>query len=331
MNWRMLICLLPGLLSCLSDPELPTCAEFEFGTDNCGTPCEVYCELMLSDCSEVYATEGRCMNDCANEPVTPFVNGTLGDESGNSLACRISYALESQCEQAGLRDSRACASASCTDYCDLMIANCNGAYPSVDNCMAVCETLPRGTLGVDANTVECRFGYAEATATDPTQCDAASVAGGNVCGDPCEVYCDTVELNCAAPNTLYADRATCLSTCNLLDTDGGFADWDFSVEVDTLQCRIYHAGPPAALEPASHCNHARVYNSIHCGNDPNAATPAADWPCNTYCDLVMEHCSGLYPDEDTCLSACAQLPEVVGADPAKGPAIYPVSSLDCPM
>ncbi len=330
MNHRVALPILVLLSGCLTDPELPTCAEFPLGQEGCGTPCEVYCELMLSDCSEVYNTQARCMNDCANEPVTPFVVGTQGDREGNSLSCRISYALEGECAEASLNSTSQCTGASCGDYCDLMMSNCEGAYPSVDYCLSVCGALAPGSLAVDANTVACRLSYAEQTATDPSACDAASMSGGNVCGDPCEVYCDFLDMNCTEANAVYADRSTCLSTCNLLDKGGGVDDWSFSLEFDTVQCRLYHAGPPAVLEPATHCNHAGVYNSVHCGVPPGGVAPPT-WPCITYCDLVMEHCPGVYASDLECETMCALIPEVLAADPATGPDIYPVASLTCPM
>lgn len=331
MRQSVALCVGLSLCGCLSDPDLPICAEFEFGIEGCGTPCEAYCELMLRDCSEVYTTEARCMNDCANEPVTDFVNGRLGDLEGNSLACRVSYALEGQCVDASLRNTTTCLGASCDDYCALMMSDCEGAYPSLDYCKSFCAELPRGPSGVDANTVECRMSYAEQAATSPGLCNAASMGGGNVCGDVCEVYCDFLDMNCVGGNAVYADRTRCIDTCNLMDSDGGIDDWSFDHEIDTVQCRLYHAGPPAVLEPGTHCNHAGVYNSVHCGVDPQASVTPPDWPCDTYCGLVLEHCPEVYGSELECSMACALLPEVVSADPAKGPDIYPKSSLACPM
>lgn len=328
------ILLLTGALAlagCLTNPELKDCAEFEFGTEGCGTPCEVYCDFMVYDCGEVYESRDRCMNDCANEPVSDFVDGDLGATTGNSLACRLTYALEGECQEASLRNSTQCIGESCDDYCDLMLSHCEGAYPSRDNCLSTCEMLPRGRLGVDANTVECRFGYAELSADDAAHCNAASAGGGNVCGEVCEVYCDMLDLNCTGENTVYDSRASCEQVCGLMYGEGSFDDWSFDAEIDSVQCRLYHAGPPATLEPGTHCPHAGVYNAMHCGIDPQATTPADDWPCPTYCDLVLSHCPGVYGSEQECKLDCATFPEVLTADPAFGPDIYPVSSRSCPM
>lgn len=315
-----------GLAGCLSDPELPSCAEFPFGTAGCGTPCEVYCDLMVSECSSVYSAKDRCINDCANEPVTPFVEGVQGATSGNSLSCRITYGLEGDCEEASLRNSTQCIEASCDDYCALMAAHCEGAYPSVENCKESCASLPRGDSADGNNTVECRFRHAEVAASNIAACDPASLNGGNVCGDPCEPYCALLAANCTGAHQVYPDHETCMSICGLMNADGRFDDWSFQTEADTVQCRTYHAGPPAALEPHIHCHHAQVYNIIHCGVLPGGQQPD-DWACVTFCDLIERNCPGTYPSAMACAEDCATFPELMDPDPQ----IYPVSSTMCPM
>ena len=326
------IALAPGVVAgCLSDPDLPTCADFELGTEGCGTPCEVYCEFMVSECSSVYSTPERCINDCANEPVTDFVTGDYGDTSGNSLSCRITYVHLDDCEEASLRNSTKCGDASCDDYCDLMMTHCAGAYPSVDNCKQNCESLPRGSSADFLNTVECRFKYAEMAATNPdAACDPASLNGGGVCGDACDPYCDLLEQNCTGANQVYASRAECMQVCGLMNAEGSFDDWSFDTEADTVQCRTYHAGPPATLEPTIHCPHARVYNIVHCGVTPGGNQPA-DWPCVTFCDLMERNCPGVYASNADCAADCATFDGVLNPDPMAGPIIYPVASTMCPM
>ena len=112
------------------------------------------------------------------------------------------------------------------------------------------------------------------------------MGGGNVCGDVCEAYCGYLGLNCVGENAVYPDYETCITVCGYLDGDGSYVDWDFGLELDTVQCRLYHAGPPAVLQPTTHCPHAGIYNSAHCGIDPNVASQPADWPCVTFCDAT---------------------------------------------
>jgi hypothetical protein len=64
------------------------------GIGECGTPCEAYCNLMLTYCSHEAdgATLNACMAECATVPdnnITTFVYPAPG---GDTLACRIAHA-----------------------------------------------------------------------------------------------------------------------------------------------------------------------------------------------------------------------------------------------
>lgn len=125
-----------------------------------------------------------------------------------------------------------------------------------------------------------------------------------------------------------ADRETCTSICRLLPT-GDYDDWDFDLELDSVECRLYHAGPPARQNPMTHCPHASVYNVEHCGVDPaNRNDPA--WPCTTFCNLMRLNCEGLYANDAECRADCETFPEVTGLQPGEVPQIYPVTGLQCP-
>jgi hypothetical protein len=67
----------------------------------------------------------------------------------------------------------------------------------------------------------------------------------------CQAYCDLAAANCTGENTIDFVDLTCLEAC---------AMWDAGVEGatdgDTLACRTYHVGGPAAGDPATHCPHA---------------------------------------------------------------------------
>lgn len=138
MNARYLAIGLVGSFGCLDAPSLKTCLEFPLGTEGCETGCNLYCQEMVARCPSVYATEGVCLNDCANEPVTNFVLGDFGDTTGNSLSCRISFLREGNCTEASLRDTTQCIGARCEDYCALMMTNCEDAYPSMQTCEEAC-------------------------------------------------------------------------------------------------------------------------------------------------------------------------------------------------
>ena len=181
----------------------------------------------------------------------------------------------------------------CESYCDLMIANCPSAYPARADCRAVCALLPAdGRDGDDTgNTVQCRADHAADAAANPAEhCPAASANGGGVCGSYCEAYCSIVEDSCG---DLYADEAACMAECAALPQDGA---WD-AVSGDSVQCRTYHGSFPALADAALHCPHAAAAGGDNCGTY-----------CEVYCNRIEANCDGLYPDRDTCLDLCSQLP-----------------------
>jgi hypothetical protein len=106
----------------------------------------------------------------------------------------------------------------------------------------------------------------------------------------CADYCDLVMAACTGDNQLYADEATCLSTCEGFPTTGAKDD----ASGDTLQCRTFHAG--AAADDATHCAHASAQGGNVCGSN-----------CDVYCRLMGDSCSG-FEDTATCLSTCASYP-----------------------
>lgn len=318
---------------CLEDPELKTCAELPFGSEGCPPdPCRTYCGEMTVLCPGTFISEDACFLRCAIEPINGVVRaGEVGDTSGDTLGCRLTQASNGVCEQAGLQGSMVCIDASCDEYCSQMLGSgCSDAYPSLANCMATCSMFPTGTGGqVDENSLGCRFRYLQDALIEasPANCNAASPSGGGVCGDPCDVYCDFLGASCTGSDAVYASRTECKNTCSLFDL-GSFDDWDFSTEADSLQCRIYHAGPPAAAAPTTHCPHTAVYNPMHCGVPSGGAT-AVGWQCETYCDMIQRNCSGLYPTLGACRVDCLTFPEVLAAGDGV-PNIYPVTSTVCP-
>lgn len=124
--------------------------------------------------------------------------------------------------------------------------------------------------------------------------------GGGGDGPSCETYCDTVTMNCAGENVLYADRAECLQVCQTADWPAGDAvTGSGPASGNTLGCRTYHGGAPAADDPATHCVHAGETGANVCGS----------W-CEGYCSLALGACTGddaIYGTMDECMTACAAL------------------------
>ncbi|MEO1338977.1 MAG: hypothetical protein AAFV29_25260, partial [Myxococcota bacterium] len=110
-----------------------------------------------------------------------------------------------------------------------------------------------------------------------------------------------------------------------------FTDWDFDFEFDTVQCRTYHAGPPAVASPETHCPHTRYYNDEHCGITPNLQPQPAGWPCGSYCGAVQAFCPGVYADMAACETACEQFPEIISLGQGEAPDLFPVTSTVCPQ
>ena len=152
----------------------------------------------------------------------------------------------------------------CAYFCDLVMGHCSGEnlqFENRDDCMASCATWPPGdmadTLG---NTLGCRIYHAGYPASqEPSiHCRHAGPSGDNVCGVPCVGFCTLVQGVCTGGNQVYADSATCRSSCN------GFAtDPPYSANVtsgNSYACRLYHA-TKASTTPATHCAHTAVASS----------------------------------------------------------------------
>jgi cysteine-rich repeat protein len=227
----------------------------ELGGGVCGTYCDYYCDQMDENCPESYADRDSCQASCALFPA----DAPEGSIDGNSVQCRIYHggapatadgALH--CPHASAGGGDVCGSY-CDVYCGLMASNCEGTYADDAECQAACADLSNeGNDGdFDGNSVQCRIYHAgiPASLDADVHCPHADEVGGDVCGTYCDYYCDQMEANCSDS---YEDRDDCMFACSMLPQTGTLGD----VDGDTLQCRIYHGGDPAASEPATHCPHA---------------------------------------------------------------------------
>ena len=174
----------------------------------------------------------------------------------------------------------------CDNYCDAVMANCTGQqaqYGSRDECIDYCENIGGWDAGeagaVDGNTVACRVyhGGAPAAADPDTHCVHAGPTGGDMCGTWCDNYCQLVQKNCTDANSQYNNDAECMTACAAFGDTGtpGVGDYD------TVQCRLYHAGAPAAADPATHCPHTGAEPTAFCVDTPQTFRFSTDAP-NTY-------------------------------------------------
>ena len=78
----------------------------------------------------------------------------------------------------------------------------------------------------------------------------------------CQTYCETITTNCSGDNAQYDSTDDCLSYCG----EVGWPDGDTTaMDGNSLSCRIYHGGAPAAGNPALHCSHAGPDGDGVCG------------------------------------------------------------------
>ena len=145
----------------------------------------------------------------------------------------------------------------CETYCDTVMENCTGnlsVYSSLDQCLALCLTIPGGQPGDESvDTVHCRLNQANAageTLEPADHCPAAGLGGEGVCGTNCDALCRAMVEFCSDQ---HASNAACLDDCEPLNDLGGFNV--LQNEGATVQCRIWHVGA-ATQNVSPHCGHA---------------------------------------------------------------------------
>jgi hypothetical protein len=123
----------------------------------------------------------------------------------------------------------------------------------------------------------------------------AACSGGGDASATCENYCDQSLATCTAGNAQYSNQTECLDECAKFSTQG--ADGD--EKGDTLQCRMYHLGVAAMVEPMLHCPHSGPTGAGVCVD--GEATQ-----CERYCGLIDEQCGGApqYDSIPECVTEC---------------------------
>jgi len=215
--------------------------------------------------------------------------GTIGNTTGNSLACRLYHVQVAittktlvHCSHASANGNGQCGD-TCSNYCGQLAVTCTGAnaqYGTNQACSDYCTNnllaFPGNYNDTAPDTLGCRLYHNSAvTILGVTHCPHAGPSGGNTCGLWCDVYCDLVQKNCVGGNSQYADKPTCMTACALMSANGNQGD----TAGDTVQCRIYHAGvagnPPSGA--TLHCPHAGKNGAGVCGGTapPSATTKSA--------------------------------------------------------
>ncbi|MDP6945160.1 MAG: hypothetical protein QF464_13510, partial [Myxococcota bacterium] len=311
----------------------------------CGSPCELYCSMALQSCTgsdTLYPHLEACEAACASI----VDEGVFGDQSGDTVQCRISSlgvagsttgaARSAACVAAGLMADSGCQAPTptCQTYCGTVMAACGdgqsltGQYVDEATCLATCEGRwePGAYDDSEVDTLGCRLHRARLAVADPDgQCEAAGPSGGGLCGTWCAQYCGMAEAYCTGDDALYTSPEICASACGAMDTSG----WVGATDGQTIQCRITHLGLVAAGgEPSTHCPDASALAGDACVGETTPRPPSA--ACEAYCDTVTAACTGedaAYADVDACLDYCwawARLP--VGP---LGDTVYEGNTLAC--
>lgn len=153
--------------------------------------CDTYCNEIMSYCVgslQQYVDEKQCERVCEMLP-----QGTLGDATGNTVACRLKSAADARyasgvergryCRRAGPGGDGGCGT-NCEGFCSLMQNVCTAEesplyrFASTAECMTACEALPDGDVPYttsdesvsDGNSVQCRLFHVNSAAMlDPLE------------------------------------------------------------------------------------------------------------------------------------------------------------------
>jgi hypothetical protein len=168
-----------------------------------GTPCERYCQAVTDACTgdnAQYTDLEACLLTCPQ-----FPEGSPEDTEGNTLACRLNYALKAPtepityCTWAGPGGDGVCGT-NCEGFCTLMAATCTAGstraetdfFPSTEACRDACAEVPQSgpysatneaTTG-GADLFECRlYHVAAAIYADDAAVHCPHAMGLELCVD----------------------------------------------------------------------------------------------------------------------------------------------------
>jgi hypothetical protein len=276
------------------------------GGGACGTKCEVYCGYIMAKCTQdnaLYPDAETCAQTCAAIPP----GGDESDVSQDTVQCRIHHlitgitgTLETLAE--GCKSNASLQSPTCRDepptcetYCHITQLSCGDGskspaqYIDQDACLSFCKNsgIPMGSAEDLANhTIGCRTNLAKIAFTSPEEgCEGAGPSGGQVCGTPCEIYCQQGQAACSGVVPFFDDNENCLATCAGYPTGGAQGD----LYGDTIQCRLTHV-TKASLDGEDanqHCAQATPEGGTDC-------TLTGGPPAVTYVEhvqpILANHC-----------------------------------------
>ncbi|MFO0615977.1 MAG: hypothetical protein U0414_25505 [Polyangiaceae bacterium] len=143
-----------------------------------------------------------------------------------------------------------------------------------------------------------------ASMTTGTTTGSSMSTGSSMVTLDCNSYCGEVMKNCTGANAQYTDMPSCLAMCatfpvgTLADTSG-----------NTLGCRLYHGGAPAAGMPNVHCAHAGPLGA-------DKGTGTCGDPCDSFCTEAHALCATQWPDVAACKTECMKFTDNVSYNTA---------------
>jgi hypothetical protein len=168
--------------------------------------CNTYCDAALGNCQDeysVYASRDTCLGVCQKLELAGKT-GTSGDQSGNTIYCRLAQARsakstgepQSYCFAAGPGGGNLCGS-NCEGYCVLLQQTCPNDFKtaqfndSLAYCLTTaCPSIPTLDAGFNSgqesgNSINCRLYHVSAANADDQapgiHCPHA--AGATPCSD----------------------------------------------------------------------------------------------------------------------------------------------------
>lgn len=143
------------------------------------TPCEAYCDTVMTNCSgdnAQYSNAEHCMASCA-----AFPEGMASDTTGNTVGCRAYHAGAAamdaavHCVHAGPGGDGACG-ANCDGYCSIALKACGDKYADEMTCKTACEgftdEVAYSAKATTGDSLACRLYHLTVATVDPAvHCD----------------------------------------------------------------------------------------------------------------------------------------------------------------
>ncbi len=251
----------------------------------CAPNCVSYCALYSAVCNGPDAPNSApiepddCVTACAGlEDTQSFdVNANYYNDT---LECRFVHTSAAtidpvtHCEHAALPAAGPCLGMDptmvvpdCDSFCHLELTECTGvlqAYESTQQCLDVCNALPKGTADDESgNTVACRKYHSYNAILDPnTHCPHTGPGGDGHCGSiatpdtgstgNCESYCMLLAAACASDfSANFKDQATCDAACAQVTGAGPNSGYSIAASGDNVECRLLHTA--RAFEDPTEC------------------------------------------------------------------------------